>query len=82
MKIDRSTLRALALATQLGFSIAASVGLGVLGGLWVDDRLGTRPIFLLLGMIFGLLSAAYIIRDLLAFKRDSDEEEDDNSTIY
>ncbi len=78
MKIDRGTLRALALATQLGFSIAASVGLGVLGGLWVDDRLGTRPIFLLLGMIFGLLSAAYIMRDLLAFKRDSDEEEDDS----
>ncbi len=78
MKIDRGTLRALALATQLGFSIAASVGLGVLGGLWVDDRLGSRPIFLLLGMIFGLLSAAYIMRDLLAFKRDSDEEEDDS----
>lgn len=82
MKIDRATLRALALASQLGFSIAASVGLGVLGGLWLDDRLGTRPIFLLLGIVVGLLSAAYIIRDLMAFKRNSDEEENDNRSNH
>jgi F0F1-type ATP synthase assembly protein I len=80
MKMDRSTLRALALATQLGFSIAASLGLGILGGLWVDERLGTRPIFLLLGMMVGLVSAAYMMRDLVAFERNSDEEEDGSSS--
>jgi ATP synthase protein I len=74
MKIDRATLRALALASQLGFSIAAVVGVGVLCGLWVDGHLGTRPIFLVLGMLFGLLSAAYAIRELMTFKRNSDEE--------
>ena len=79
MKIDRGTLRALAIASQLGFTIAASLGLvGVLGGLWVDDHLGTRPFFLLTGMVFGLLSAAYVIRDLMTFKRGSGEEEDRN----
>ena len=78
MKIDRGTLRALAIASQLGFTIAASVGLGVLGGLWVDDHLGTRPFFLLTGMVFGLLSAAYVIWDMMTFKRDSGEEEDRN----
>jgi ATP synthase protein I len=76
MKIDRATLRALTIASQLGFTIAASVGLGVLGGLWLDDHLGTKPFFLFTGMVFGLLSAAYVIRDLMVFKRDSGEEED------
>ncbi len=76
MKIDRGTLRALALASQVGVSIVASVGLGVLAGLWVDDRLGTRPVFLLLGIVVGLASAAYVIWDLATFERDVDEEED------
>ncbi len=82
MKIDRGTLRALALASQLGFSIAAVVGVGVLGGLWVDDRLGTRPIFLVLGMLFGLLSAAYVIRELMTFERNSDEKESRNRSDH
>jgi ATP synthase protein I len=78
MKLDRGTIRALAIASQLGFTIAAAVGAGVLGGLWVDDRLGTRPVFLLIGIVFGLLSAAYVIRELLDFGRGSGEEEDRN----
>jgi hypothetical protein len=77
MKIDRGTLRALALASQVGISIAASIGVGVLAGLWLDNHLGTRPILLLLGATAGLLFAGYIIRDLANFKRDEDEEEDD-----
>ncbi|MCJ7621199.1 MAG: AtpZ/AtpI family protein [Anaerolineae bacterium] len=58
MKTDRGTLRALGISSQLGFSIAAAVGLRALGRLWVDDHPGTRPVFLLTGMVFGSLSAA------------------------
>jgi F0F1-type ATP synthase assembly protein I len=32
-------------------------GLG--GGYWLDARLGTRPVFLLLGGVFGLGTALY-----------------------
>ena len=32
-------------------------GLG--GGYWLDGRLGTRPVFLLLGGVFGLGTALY-----------------------
>ena len=32
-------------------------GLG--GGYWLDGRLGTRPVFLLLGSVFGLGAALY-----------------------
>jgi ATP synthase protein I len=78
MKLDRGTVRALAIASQLGFTIVAAVGLGVLGGLWLDNRLGTKPVFLLTGIVFGLLSAAYVIWDLMNFKRGPGEEKDQN----
>jgi ATP synthase protein I len=78
MKLDRATLRALAMVSQLGFTIAAALGLGVLGGLWLDDRLGTRPVFIIIGTVVGLLSAAYVIRDLMTFRRSPGEEEDHN----
>jgi ATP synthase protein I len=78
MKLDRGTVRALAIASQLGFTIVAAVGLGVLGGLWLDNRLGTKPVFLLIGIVFGLLSAAYVIWDLMNFKRGPGEEKDQN----
>ncbi|MDH4208670.1 MAG: AtpZ/AtpI family protein [Anaerolineae bacterium] len=78
MKLDRATVRALAVASQLGFTIATAVGLGVLGGLWLDDHLGTSPVFVLTGIVLGLLSAAYVIRDLMTFRRSPGEEEDHN----
>lgn len=78
MKIDHGTVRALAIASQLGLTIATAVGLGVLGGLWLDNHLSTRPVFLLIGTVFGLLSAAYVIWDLMNFKRGPDEEENRN----
>jgi F0F1-type ATP synthase assembly protein I len=32
---------------------------GLAGGYWLDSRLGTRPVFLLLGGVFGLGAALY-----------------------
>jgi len=64
MKLDRRTLRALAVATQLGTSIAASLGLALGGGYLLDRWLNTEPIFLLLGVVVGLGAAYYTLRDL------------------
>ncbi len=64
MKLDRSTLRALALATQLGTAVAASLGLAMGGGYLLDRWLGTRPVFLLIGIVVGLLASAYTVMDL------------------
>lgn len=33
------------------------VSLGI--GYWIDAKLGTRPIFLLVGIVFGLFAAFY-----------------------
>lgn len=64
MKIDRATLRAVAVAAQLGTSIAASMGLAMGGGYLLDRWLGTKPLFLLLGIVVGLGAVYYTLRDV------------------
>jgi ATP synthase protein I len=41
----------------LGTSLAASVLLGLGLGYWLDGRLGTRPLFFLLGGVLGIAAA-------------------------
>ncbi|MGQ9552847.1 MAG: AtpZ/AtpI family protein [Anaerolineae bacterium] len=64
MKLDRSTMRALAFGAQIGTSIVASIGLAVGGGYLLDKWLHTRPIFLLLGILVGIIAAGYTIYEL------------------
>jgi len=52
-----TTLEALAVASQFGITLAVSVVLGYFAGQWLDDRLGTRPIFTLIGVLLGLVAA-------------------------
>ena len=54
-----SRVTAWALVGQLGFTIAASIVLGLLLGLWVDGLLGTRPLFTLLLSLVGISAASY-----------------------
>lgn len=70
MRLDRDTLRALGLATQLGFAVAGPLVLGIAGGLWLDRQLGTTPLFLLLGLVLGMGGAAYSLYELVLFRRD------------
>jgi hypothetical protein len=67
--MDQGTLRALAMVSGLGFAIAIPLGLLFLGGLWLDTRMGTRPLFMLLGIVVGLFVAGVIIADLLSFQQ-------------
>lgn len=64
MKLDRSTWRALAVGAQIGTSIVASLGLAMGGGYLLDRWLGTKPIFLLLGIVVGIVAAAYTLVDM------------------
>ncbi len=66
--MDRATLRALALVSGLGFAIAIPLGLFVAGGLWLDGRFGTAPLFMLVGVLLGLVAAGFSIKELLAFQ--------------
>lgn len=67
--LDQSTLRALALVSGLGFGIALPLGIFFLGGLWLDGVWGTQPLFMLVGIVIGLIMAGLVIAELLRFQR-------------
>jgi F0F1-type ATP synthase assembly protein I len=43
----------------LGLTLAVTVLAGLGGGYWLDRRLGTQPVFLLLGATLGVGAALY-----------------------
>ena len=49
----------------VGFFIGGAIILGVLGGLWLDDRLGTRPVLTLVGLFIGLAIAFIGVYEML-----------------
>src|SRR5581483_1907397 len=53
--------QAAALASEFGFSVVGSMVAGVAIGRFLDSRLGTSPLFVLLGLIGGLLFSIYLI---------------------
>ena len=61
----------------VGFFIGSAITLGVLGGLWLDNRLGTG-LFWLGGLILGLVVAFYgVFKMLLPFIGDRRDKEND-----
>jgi ATP synthase protein I len=42
-----------ALFSEIGIILLTTTLIGVLGGNWLDDRLATRPIFILIGLLTG-----------------------------
>lgn len=49
----------------VGWFIAISILLGVLGGLWLDNKIGTKPIMVIVGLFLGLVVAFYGVYKLL-----------------
>lgn len=64
-----SALRTATLCTQLGLSLAVPIVFGLLIGNWIDKKLGTGPIFmvvlLLLGTAAGISSSYRQIKGLV-----------------
>jgi ATP synthase protein I len=55
----------------VGFYVGVSIVLGVLVGLWLDNRFHTRPILVLVGLFGGLFMAGYgVYRMLIPFMSD------------
>lgn len=52
------------LLLDLGFRLGLSVVIGVVGGVLLDNWLGTKPIFTLLGVVVGIGAAMYSIWDV------------------
>lgn len=47
-----------ALFSEIGLILLVTVLAGVLGGYWIDQQLGTLPIFVLIGLLIGLATGA------------------------
>ena len=53
---SRSALRTTAVLSGAGFTMAASVAIGALGGNWADGRLHTAPWLLVVGFLLGTVA--------------------------
>jgi F0F1-type ATP synthase assembly protein I len=61
----------------VGWFIGLSILLGVWGGLWLDEKFGTAPIMVIVGLILGLVVAFYgVYRMLLPLMRNKRDKED------
>jgi hypothetical protein len=57
-----TTMKAvIAMALQVGISTSVSAIVFILGGLWLDRRWGTIPLFTLIGAALGLVVALYLV---------------------
>lgn len=59
----------------VGFYIAGSILLGVVGGLWLDSRFNTTPILVIVGLLVGLAVAFWgVYQMLLPFLRNQKDK--------
>ena len=54
-----STIEALVIVSQIGFSFAAAVAVGLFAGNYLDSLLHTSPIFVVVGAIGGTAAGIY-----------------------
>ncbi len=62
--------------TGVGFFIAACLLLGTLAGLWLDGKLNTKPLFMIAGLILGLIISVFgvyqMLKPLMSNKQDKE----------
>ena len=51
--------------TSVGFFIGGSILLGVAAGLWLDSKLHTGPILVIVGLFLGIIIAIYGVYRML-----------------
>ncbi len=51
--------------TGVGFYLGGSIVLGVFAGRWLDTRLDTAPVWMIIGLLLGLVVAFYGVWKML-----------------
>jgi F0F1-type ATP synthase assembly protein I len=65
MDKERSLTQALALYSQLGLSVAIPLGVFTFLGHWGDQKMGTGPVLLLVGLAVGAITTFYTLYRML-----------------
>ncbi len=49
----------------VGWYVAGSIILGVLAGLWLDNKFDAKPLFVVAGLVLGIIIAGYGVYQML-----------------
>lgn len=63
-RIQQSRMRLIGLSLQLTGTIFGSLIIFGWGGLWLDQRFGTKPLFVLLGVVLAFVAIGYNLYEL------------------
>ena len=62
----------------VGRYIGISILLGIIGGSWLDSEYGTQPLWVIVGLLLGIIVAVYgVYQMLLPLIRSKNDGEDD-----
>ena len=68
---EKNVLKYIGLVTELGLIVVISIGGGLLLGLWLDNKLGTKALFTVVFLFLGIGAAFYnVYRMVLPRKKD------------
>ena len=61
---------------DLGMRMALSLVVGVFGGLWLDRKIHTTPLFLIIGFFFGSIAGFWSIYRTIYIKNQKNQDRD------
>ena len=64
--------------TGVGFFIGGCIVLGVFTGFWLDNKLSTKPVFMIVGLILGVIVAGYGVYQMLLPLLENKQDKEDN----
>lgn len=74
-KRSRNPYKAMALMSAISAQLVGSILIGLFFGKWLDGKLGTLPLFLLVGLFLGLATGIYsMLRLIKTFTGDKDNK--------
>jgi F0F1-type ATP synthase assembly protein I len=63
-RIERARWRGIGLALQFGSTVVGALLIGLGGGIWLDRKLHTSPLWLFVGLILAFVAIGYSLYEL------------------